>query len=363
MSVIVKPSILLPGLAAIGLMGCDSQTEDPSSDRQSGASEAVQVDGQELARAPVIGRPGSPVLVRGGDNGEMVWLRDTSGDPGLHLIDASSGEVIRSFGRAGEGPGEFSRGRPSDLLPDPERPNAVWAWDMGLQRLTRFDPKPSNGYDVDTRHLQQEIPIQRVLRLDDGRLLGVRGAATARFVLFDRDGVPERSVDQSLPGPEDAPTRERIDAANQAVALCAWPGRGFAMAHTQYGKIEFYDYDARAVALARVPHPSDPIFEPNNDGVPVFRWRRSHYVGCAATTDYMYAIYSGRELDVDDDPAISASGNVVHVFDWAGTLHEVYQLDRYVKDVNIVSDPEGYWMYAASLPDAALYRYALPYPP
>ena len=340
-------------VACVGLSGCEAgQTNGDTADASLPGlmDDAPLLEATEVSAAPIIGRPASLVWTGG-----VLWVRDAAGDPGLHLIDPGSGELMQSVGTRGDGPGEFSSS-PFGLLEDLEEPGVIWAWDPGHQRLTRFEQRPLGEYELETVRLQGSPTVQRVVRVDAGRIIGVAGSDEARFALFAPDGRRERTVSYPLPGPENAPRRSRINAANQAIELCSWPGRGFVIAHTQFGRIEYYDQDGEFVRLAHVPAPSEPIFEPNEAGVPTFRWRRSHYIGCAASDLGLYALYAGRDLSSEWE--FAASGDAIHVFGWDGQLRGAYRLDRDVSSIEI--DVNARLLYATSFVDAAIYRFLLP---
>lgn len=355
-----RPGLIRPtpitalGIVLILLTGCDAGQPDgehPPTNLDDGVSGVPTITLTEVSSAAIIGIPAGLVATGG-----MLWVRDAAGDPGIHMLDSESGELLQSFGSRGDGPGDFST-RPFGLVKEVEAPGTVWAWDLGHQRLTRLDPLPWREYEVQTINLEVPPTVQRVVRTEGGRFIGVAGSEESRFVLFAPDGSRERVIAHPLPGPEEAPHRSRINAANQAIAVCAWPGRGFVVANSQFGQIDYYDHSGGHVRSADVPFPSDPIFEPDAAGVPTFRWRESHYVSCTATERALYALHSGRDL-ASHDSETAGSGNVIHVFTWSGELLATYRLDRDVSRIFV--DGDRGLVYASSLPDAAIYRFSLP---
>lgn len=70
--------------------------------------------------------------------------------PGVFLFDAR-GDLLRSIGRRGQGPGEFEAPTEAGFFGD-----SLWVWDQGLYRLTWFD---SHGGTLGTRPFpRDEIP-------------------------------------------------------------------------------------------------------------------------------------------------------------------------------------------------------------
>ena len=98
------------------------------------------LEGERINSAPVIGRP---LMVKLSDS--TLWVADASSNPGLHALDAARGELLFSVGKRGQGPGEFST-RPFSIELPFTGANGIWGWDMGLQRLTRFDRRPPAEY-------------------------------------------------------------------------------------------------------------------------------------------------------------------------------------------------------------------------
>jgi hypothetical protein len=146
-------------------------------------------------------------------------------------------------------------------------------------------------------------------------------------------------------------------ATDQGFQLCAWPGRGFVIANMNVGRVELYDDRASLVRLAEVPFPSEPVFEPDQQNTLRFRDPRAFYLGCTANEDFLFALFSGR-LDAEYEGYSRSSGEFVHVFDWEGRLRSVFRLDQEIHQIAV--DQDGVFLYASSMVEGAVYRYALP---
>jgi hypothetical protein len=359
-----RPARILASGAALMLLACNSAAELPVDGkpkfdhRELGP---IELKAELLSEEPAIGLPVQLQLSEG-----ALWVADMSADPGLHLLDAATGELVYSAGRVGQGPGEFSAS-PFGLEVRPtDGSGAIWAWDMKTQRLNRFEPRPLREFELVTITLQGTPIVSRVAWVGPSRIVGVAASAEARFALFSASGERERVVAGVLLGSDDIPLDLRV-RATEYINVRTWPGRGFVIAHGAAGRIEYYNADAEFVRMATVPFPSEPVFERDDTGKVTFNRDRRWYVNCAATRDLLFALFSGRsrtEYDWEgnqDDWETSQSAQYVHVFDWAGQLRAVYHLDRDV--VAIVLDPSGRFLYAGSLSDSRIYRYQLPATP
>jgi len=304
-----------------------------------------------VSAPPAIGRP---TLLR--LTGRHLWISDLAADPGLHVLDAESGVLIRSFGRMGDGPGEFST-RPFGLEIAPGDTSAVWAFDLALQRLTRFDASSLILDEVPTIQLRGDIRVQRVAWVAQDRIVGIANSEEARFLFFSPSGENKGQAGGVLLGSSDVPLGARMAATNGGIKVCTWPGRGFAIVNFMVGRIEYYDTDAGFVREPAVPYRSEPEFEPDSTGKVVFSAPRRWYFDCSTTADYLFALFSGRLQSKYDGDARS-SAEYVHVLDWDGALRAVYHLDREVRAIAVGGG--GNSLFAASLVDGGIYRYELP---
>ncbi|MGH7469772.1 MAG: BF3164 family lipoprotein [Longimicrobiales bacterium] len=339
-------------LATIGccvVVACAGADSAPSFDHA--GLPIVSLEAAQLSVAPAIGKPTHLRL-----QGQTLWVSDMAADPGLHALDAETGELLYSTGRKGEGPGEFS-GNPFGLEIAPGDTSGIWAFDLQFQRLTRFERRPLALDKIPTIHLRGTPRVTRVVWITPDSIVGLSASAESRFSVFGTDGSRLKTVAGQLIGPEDGPHGARLSATTAANKACRWPGRGFVIVNFMVGRIEYYDAQARFVRLAKVPFPSEPIFAPDESGRVVFRTPRRWYLDCATSNQFLYALFSGR-LQTAYDGDARASGEYVHVFDWNGDLHAVFRLDRATRPITV--NPGGDVLYVGSLVDAGIYRYQLP---
>ncbi len=320
---------------------------DHSAIRQA-VPEVDSLEAELLSQPPAIGQPGffQPW-------GEYLLVSDWLGDPNLHILDRTTGELIVSFGRIGRGPGEFP-----GMLAGVQRPShdtsAVWVFDG--RRLTRIGTPGPIGTDAPAI----ELAIPSVLRaawLDSTAILGVtREPPEERFVFLDEDGVVTRTVPGVLLGHEGIPLAQRVEASAR-FSLCVHPeGTGFALVYKRAAEVQIYDHAARHMVDAAVPYPLDASFD-RVDGETVFVSKWLTYSSCWADAEFLYALFSG------DDYATASRGTLggeeVHVFEWgSGGLARILYLDARIFGFSV--DPDSGWLYGGSLEDSGIYRFRLP---
>jgi hypothetical protein len=334
--------------------GCSSPDADPGSDEDDAFPDhsdliVEPLIGQRLSQAPAIAKPWQIQV-----SGSKLWVVDAAGDPGLHMLDAESGELVRSLGRKGDGPGEFKAG-PWDVDPVSGSHDGVWALDRGHQRMTLFDSRTLPANELQMLRLQGPTTIANTTWLRSDLIVGVTATEQERIVLMDADGRRLRTVAAPFLGPADISYQERQQASATGFRLCAQPpARGFVIVYYTASVIEHYDSTGYLVRRMDVPFPSEPVFERTESGEASFRYDRDHYLDCTSTDERLYALYSGRHIARGE----IAAADYVHVFDWQGAFHGAYRLDWPVRGISI--DPEGRYIYAVSLLDAGVYRFPVP---
>lgn len=311
----------------------------------------ISLTGTLLTGSPAIGEPTILAV-----DAHFLWVADAAGDPGLHAVDLASGEIVLSIGRRGEGPGEFSMS-PFSLQVAPGDSGGVWTFDLGLQRLTRFEPRPLAEYDLKVIKLGGAPRIWRTAWVGPDRIIGQANSEESRFAIFSADGKRISDVSAPLLGPAGAPTSEGLRASNAAIGLCSWPGKGFVVVYSTVGRIEYYDESARLVRRADVPFASDARFEPDSTRRIRFVEDRNWYNGCSANGEHLFALFAGR-IPASFSAERKYSGEFVHVFNWNGEFEGAIALDRDL--IAIVVDQAARTLFGASVVDASIWKYSLP---
>ena len=306
--------------------------------------------GEALSRSPAIGWPGFMQPW-----GKHLLITDWQGDPNLHLLDRATGELIVSFGRIGQGPGDFP-----GLLSGAQQPrhdsSAVWVYDG--RKLTRIDRPGPIGADVAAIDLTVVPLVSRAAWLDSMTIVGVTlRPPERRFVFFDpTTGNVTKMVPGVLLGNDRVPVSQRVEAGKQ-VSFCVHPqGTSFAVLYMDAASIQIYDRTARHLVDAAVPHPIDAPFS-RVDGEWRFVPETMTYNACWGSDDVLYALYSGDNFETATLDTLG--GQEIHLFDWtSGQLLRLFHLD--VRILAFAVDEDAGWLYGGSMTDAAVYRFRLP---
>ena len=137
-------------------------------------------------------------------------------------------------------------------------------------------------------------------------------------------------------------------------------GSRLVLANRHAGFLEVFSSDGESIRRIDGPFSFDPVFEvklgQRGPSLATGESLRFGYVDVAATSDRIYALFSGRTRAGHPDDAVY--GREVHVFDWDGTLQSVLQLDA--DAMAIAVDPQrGRLLTVRHLPSPAVLSYEL----
>jgi hypothetical protein len=331
--------VSLAVLALAAFVACDAD----------GRGSAIPEDAMYLGSARILdnseelGNPGA--LERVGHNLVVITSR---ADSAIRVIDPATGTLIRSFGRDGEGPGEFRSAW--SLEPVRTGGDGVWIFDLRLQRLTFVDLGPdfdaSRGRDARSIGLGADGPATGMVWMDDGELLASGYFShEARFMRFDADGHPIRGVGPPPPGEPGTPATVRQHAYQSTMKR--HPTRPLVALGTRHAdRLEIYGPSGQLAAAAPRVRGFEPAYRLRvTGGNPMMETGedlRFGYVDVAVNEHAIYALYSGHSRR--EAPGVASLGQVVYVFDWSGTLLQTLALD--VPAFKIAVDPQGEHLYA-----------------
>lgn len=295
--------------------------------------------------------------------GRRLVVLDRSA-PMIHVFGLPAGERIGSFGRKGEGPGEFRSTQ--EIQADPASPDAFWVFDGNLGRVTRLRfggaatvpvvDEVVNLHGEGGLHFQAVWigdsalaatgiypghPRPRLLRLDrEGRAVGGIGA-------FPRhpngEGIPPTVLQHAYEG-----------------RMAVRPDRSLLAFGTRHADaLEIYRADGSLVRRVTGATGFLPVFDTNvrAEGVSMATGDdlRVGYLDLVATQDYLFALFSGDTRK--EARARTYFGKEVHVFSWSGERIATLALDE--RAIAIAVDTAGGRLYAVRhdpLPNVARYR-------
>ena len=344
-----RPSSLLYA-AALPLAACagaDAPAPSPS-----------VLSGEVIATGEYLDQPGQLAVA-----GDRLVVLDRSA-PKVHLFNLADGRRLASFGRNGDGPGEFRSARHVQPANDP---GEVWIYDMGLRRMTRlrFGAEPAPR-------------VQEVVNLDAGggvflhpvwltdTSMVVSGIfprhAEGRLLLARRDGGMIRMLGEAPrhPGGAAIPTTVLQHAYEGPVSVRPDRSR-FAVATRQADRLEIFGANGEPLAQVNGSTGFLPVFEVRQREAGVSMAiggdLRVGYVDLASTDDRIYALFSGQLAA--SAGSTSFYGREIHVFDWSGELLHRLPLDE--PAFTIAVDPAGTRLYAIRHdPAPAIIRYQIP---
>lgn len=355
--------LLLPLIMIPHLTGCETNRFHPDDippEFDHGKLSYESLTGRVVVPASFVGYPAGMLAL-----GEHLVISDyPTGEGALHLVDLTTGERLLSFGRVGEGPGEFTS--IPRLLRDPVDPQSFWAFDPGASRLSRFHIRDLLGRLIEpTRMVPLTFPriMYDVQFVGPGALAGLGLAPDGRLALIDVDSGTV-TFHGSIPDALEGLPRSVVQHAYQSQLALSPDRERIVLAHWRGGGFEIYDAGGNPRGGFNGPFAFEPDFMVDEGPRgPIMRAgprNRYGYLDLVTTDSLIIALFSGRaEAHYRRDAWI---GEYLHVFSWAGQLLRAFRLDRPVH--NITLSPDGAGILAAcevdpELGEPAIIRYAL----
>jgi hypothetical protein len=242
------------------------------------------------------------------------------------------------------------------LLPTSGDSGGVVVYDPQLRRLTTFHLDEAGRQVVDTMLYLRMSPQPRRVTAFGHRYLGWLSEPGPRWMVFGGEDSTVKLIDGPLIGASDIPFRERMHASS-ALVVCVRPdARRFAVLYVSAGRIEMHDSNAAFIRLAAVPDSSNGDFEQQPGGGWKWSRHRYYYSDCAATPQYLFALFSGNE----EGPAaeVTFAGRDMEVFDWDGNLKGRFKLS--IPIVRFALDPTGEALYGSATDGVTIYRFDVP---
>lgn len=348
------------GLGTLMLAACSGDLGDA---RRAMAEMEPQLDHSHLSpthlmaetvsESDLLGMPRSLAVV-----GHHVVVSDMAADRAFHVFDQDSGAHLNSFGRRGDGPGEFTTFAVISRVP--ERSDAIDAFDPTKAQVTRLELPGGDVQQVGQRDHRRVsasgFPYDLVM-LREGRAAGLGLFPSGRLGLFDlADGGG--SYAGELPDAE-GQHQAIIQQAYMGTLASNPSGTRIAVVTNRASQLEIYDSDGELLSRTDGPFPFGPDYRVGRQGDYERGIRhREGYPSVAATEDRIYALFSGRAEAHFRGWSLS-HGEFVHVFNWSGELKSVFKLDREV--LRIALDNDASTLFAVTdTPTPSVLRFRLP---
>jgi len=294
--------------------------------------------------------------------GNRMVALDAMLDPSVHVFDLESLRYVASYGRRGDGPGEFK---------DPEHivtgaspsPDEVWILDGFHQRLTRLSlDELEAGAVVAPQTLPMEGPnAGSLVRVPDGRWFAGGWITDGRVARFRSD----RSYDRTIVGfpPEAEAPEMTLRQAYESRVVADPAGDRLAAATLLGGLLEIFDYDGATIVQAAAPDRFPPLWAQGRSRggravMSVDPETRYGFTDLAATRRFLYGLFSGGRVMQEGTPWATKD---VQVFDWGGEYVKTLYLDRTAEAITV--DASDTWLYASGPePTPWVGRFRLPEP-
>ncbi len=295
-------------------------------------------------------------------SGDFLLVGNSRGDSAVIILDQHSGRLVTSFGRNGEGPGEYRS--VVGIQADRENPSTVWLYDMTLRRLTQITlnrnadvirPVADRSIRVDVDGLTTSVAW-----LTASSLIGLGFYESGRLSMLSDHGVLQEFWGPLPPNPDHVPSAVLQHAYQSSMAVRPNTDE-IAVVTRHASNLEIYDRLGHLTVRTNGPFAFTPTFGvakgvsgavmSSGDSL------RFGYIAIAVTKKNIYALFSGRTRLMY--PGEANLGEYVHVFAWDGAFEAAYHLDQ--PAIAIAVDTGGTTLYAASyVPRPVITRYALP---
>ena len=311
---------------------------------------------RQLNRSDSLARPFESAVV-----GDYLVVLERSAGPAIHVIDRLNGNLLRSFGRRGEGPGEFEMAWSVDADPAGA---SIWIFDPSFARLTRVDLKELL---ISPDSFRPQVVSLETVSLG-GPVWTARGVLMSpglfedhRFAVIDSTGHELSLVGAAPVGDPNlsAEFRGRIHRGTPVTN----PARDrIVIGSLHVPRIEVFDLEGTSVTVAETPFEWDLTVEDFPYGVFAMRpdWRTG-YTAVAASRQWFFGLFNGRTLEEYQDRIYF--GGFVHVFDWNGRFVGYIPLDTEATDISV--DPQGTTLYVLEwdpVPTVSTYQILQPDP-
>ena len=268
------------------------------------------LEGRSLVDPDALGSPDD--IVAGSDR---LLVSDDNAEKPLLVFDRFSGDLLKSAGAFGSGPGEVSGHSKLDVKTGKSE---GWVLDIIHQSLTyvHLDTLVATGFlsPRSTRFGNSGGVVLNSAQMADGSILGWGVHPVEGLAMFDSSGAFEGAFGNAPPGADNVSMAIRNHAWRQTLRTSPDAERLVA-AYYNADRLDIYDSGV-LTHIVNGPEFFEPVYiadeTPGGQRLALQPDNRSGYIDVDVTEEFIYALYSGKKRDETN------RGTYFLVFDWTG---------------------------------------------
>ncbi len=296
--------------------------------------------------------------------GNHCVIIDTKADEFLKLVNMKSNEFLKSFGRKGQGPGEFVYA--ASILPDRGDKGCFWIYDSQLRRLSKFSIQSLLHDQCLPEKIVKLQPanggyINQMKIIPGGQLLGVGLFSKGRIAVYAQNGEFIKTIGRLPVEPEKEGQAVNYSHAFMGSMAYRDNSREIFVATRLGTIIEKYDMTGIMKATYIGPEAFFPEFDrvQTGEGVTITyneKTRNGYLDICYSKKwDKLFLLYSGKYKFDKEGKIQDAGGDIVYIMDSCGAIENKLKLNREIYQLRISDD--GRVMYGSS--DAGLIQFEM----
>lgn len=273
------------------------------------------LEGRSLVDPDVLGDPDDIVVA----SSDRLLVVDDKAEKPLLVFDRFSGDLLKSAGAFGSGPGEVSGHSKLDVKTGKSE---GWVLDIIYQSLTyvHLDTLVATGFlsHRSTRFGNSGGVVLNSAQMADGSILGWGVHPVEGLAMFDSSGAFEGAFGNAPPGADNVSMAIRNHAWRQTLRTSPDAERLVA-AYYNADRLDIYDSGV-LTHIVNGPEFFEPVYiadeTPRGQMLALQPDNRSGYVDVEVTEEFIYALYSGKKRD--ETSLGTERGAYFLVFDWTG---------------------------------------------
>ncbi len=280
----------------------------------------------------------------------MLIIKNRNEDYYFMAFSLPDFQLIKSFGRRGKGPGEFSG--PSIIqTSQPEHLFSVHSFNGKIYHINRSFELIDSKISLDTKRQLYDQNKICAATANDYYYVGVAPVAKEIFKYSVRDSIPETSIKQLS-----------VKGFKGWASYTGYLGANFdkdrlVFAYKYFKKIVFTDLAGEVERT--ITFDTDSKTDKQSNVSILGPSSVTYYWGMSAQEDYVYLLYSGRTPLVVTEELREGLGYIyVEQFDWNGNPIRKYRLDHW--GYFCVDDIEENIYLASTTDENPIYSFKLP---